>query len=347
MLPIPIQTAYAELLQRFDARPPLSIDGSITRIQKAGNFYWVARKRLGDKVVEDSIGPDTEETRARVEQAKKEQAVYAAWSEKNASLVAMLKAAGALTLDQSTGKILSSLSRVGFFQAGGLLGGTNAFRLFPLFLGVAAPASDLAMTGDVDMIAPSHITLAGPHEALSHRLKLVGLDAETRFGMSADTPPKLVVGDNVEIEILSPMSRSGMGSHFHEGLKERVTALRYLEFSLKDPVRHVALYRNGIEVMTPSPERFALHKLIVAQLRQGPFAIKRQKDLSQASWLLDVLVETRPYETWVAYSDLLKRGKRWVYHLEKSLMMAEPAKSALERLSQEYSGPGLDDSFSI
>ena len=341
-LPIPVQTSYQELLQRFGAAPSVSIEGSLVRIEKSGRGYWVARRRVGDRVTEEAIGPDTPEVLVRVEAARADQAVYRAWNERNAALVAMLRAAGALTPDQETGKILLALSRVGFFRAGGLLGGTHAFRLYPLLLGVEAPRSEMSVTGDVDMLAPTHIRLLGPREALSTRLKAAGLAFETRFGLEEDTPPKLIVGDTVEVEILSPVSRGGARSHFHEGLQERVSALKFLEFSLKEPTRQVALYRGGVEVLIPAPERYALHKLIVAQLRQGAFRQKKEKDLAQASWLLELLAETRPYEIWSAYRDLTSRGPSWVRHLTASLKEAPRAAAALKRVREEFADPDED-----
>lgn len=335
-LPLPTQTAWLELLQRFEARPQVSIEGSIAKIEKIGKGYWVARQRIGDKVVERSIGPDTAEIRELVETARKEQAVWREWNERNAALVAMLRSARALTPDQETGKILLTLSRVGFFRAGGMLGGTNAFRLYPLFLGVDAPASVMSITGDVDMLAPSHIRLAGPREALMQRLRSSGLEFETRFPLTDGDPPKFVVGNNIEIEILSPVSRTGGSSHFHEGIQERVTALKFLEFSLKDPVRLIALYRGGVEVLVPAPERYALHKLIVAQLRQGSCRMKREKDLSQASWLLEILKDARPHETWSALRDITTRGKAWTRHLDASLREAPRAREALMELREEF-----------
>ncbi|MAQ36032.1 hypothetical protein BMI85_15720 [Thioclava sp. DLFJ4-1] len=71
-LPVPIQAAYHELMQRFRARPPLSVPGSIMRIEKSGRGYWVSRRRIGDRVVEKTIGPETPEVLATVAAARAE-----------------------------------------------------------------------------------------------------------------------------------------------------------------------------------------------------------------------------------------------------------------------------------
>ena len=41
-----------------------------------------------------------------------------------------------------------------------------------------------------------------------------------------------------------------------------------LDFLIRDPVRTVLLHRSGVPVLVPSPERFAVHKLIVATRRE-------------------------------------------------------------------------------
>ncbi|WP_371932344.1 GSU2403 family nucleotidyltransferase fold protein [Roseibium sp. MMSF_3361] len=44
------------------------------------------------------------------------------------------------------------------------------------------------------------------------------------------------------------------------------------------------MYRSGVLVQVPRPERFAIHKLIVADRRQhGPDALKAHKDRAQAA----------------------------------------------------------------
>ena len=73
--------------------------------------------------------------------------------------------------------------------------------------------------------------------------------------------------------------------------------LRYLDFLLYQEVNAVALHGAGVPINVPDPTRFALHKLIVAQLRhQGVArsAAKSRKDLQQAQALIAVLARQRP-----------------------------------------------------
>lgn len=43
--------------------------------------------------------------------------------------------------------------------------------------------------------------------------------------------------------------------------------LRFLDFLIYEPVRAVLLHKSGISVIVPAPERYAVHKLIVASRR--------------------------------------------------------------------------------
>jgi hypothetical protein len=43
--------------------------------------------------------------------------------------------------------------------------------------------------------------------------------------------------------------------------------LRFLDYLIYDPVRTVLLFREGVSVLVPAPERYAVHKLIVSSRR--------------------------------------------------------------------------------
>ena len=64
-------------------------------------------------------------------------------------------------------------------------------------------------------------------------------------------------------------------------------------------------------VRVPLPERFAIHKLLVAQLRTGREA-KARKDLHQAAVLSAVLAENHPGALESALSTVPRRAKKYV-----------------------------------
>ena len=97
-------------------------------------------------------------------------------------------------------------------------------------------------------------------------------------------------------------------------------ALNYLNFLIAEPIPAIALYRSGVLVQIPRPERFAIHKLIVADRRQGgPDQAKSRKDRSQAAFLIEVLSEDRPDDLAEALEDARSRGPRWRDRITASL----------------------------
>ncbi|WP_443213338.1 hypothetical protein [Rhodobacter sp. NSM] len=119
-LPLPLQTAYQELQHLHSVIPTPSIEGSILKRSKGENHCWVARKRAGKNVLETAIGPDTEEVRARIEKAGKEQAALKLWKRSASACVATLQAGRCLAPDMTTGKLLAAIAKTGFFTAGGM-----------------------------------------------------------------------------------------------------------------------------------------------------------------------------------------------------------------------------------
>jgi hypothetical protein len=80
------------------------------------------------------------------------------------------------------------------------------------------------------------------------------------------------------------------------------------------------LYREGIRVRIPAPERYAVHKLIIASVRTGTHRAKVEKDLAQAEALIEVLAEARPYELASALDDARSRGRKWREAIDGSLV---------------------------
>ena len=99
--------------------------------------------------------------------------------------------------------------------------------------------------------------------------------------------------------------------------------LRFLDFLIADPIPAVLLHGEGIYVSVPAPERFAIHKLIVARRRRAG-AAKRDKDLRQARGLLEVLSRKRPLELRAAWREAYDRGKTWRRLMVEALGLIHP-----------------------
>lgn len=108
-------------------------------------------------------------------------------------------------------------------------------------------------------------------------------------------------------------------------------SLHFLNFLISDPIHAAAVYKDGILVRIPRPERYAIHKLIVAdRRREGPDSIKSRKDLMQAEILIDALAEDRPADLEEAYFDAMSRGPRWRERIERALGRSPAASAAIE-----------------
>jgi hypothetical protein len=100
--------------------------------------------------------------------------------------------------------------------------------------------------------------------------------------------------------------------------------LRFLDFLIRDPEPAVLLHGTGVLVSVPAPQRYAVHKLIVARRRHEESG-KREKDILQAGALLGALVERRPHELRAAWMEAFRRGKSWRRLIGEGLSLLHPA----------------------
>lgn len=297
-----------------------------------GNRYWYARQRIGDRVVDRYIGPDTAQLRDHIAQAREAAEDTRQFERRCASMVAQLRAAGVPAVDRDTGKVLNAMARVGTFRLGGTLVGTHAFRMYSAELGVGFPEA-LGITSDVDIAAFENLKLViddavDPSLAETFRdLKLTpapGLDRKNR-------PTRWVMtGGGAMVDFLVPKMRAEKDIVLLKPLGVYAQALSFLNFLIADPIPAVGLYRSGVLVQIPRPERYAIHKLITATRRRSTSAAKSRKDLAQADLLISILSEDRPHELQEAFELAMGSGPQWRETLEASLKKLPEAAAALK-----------------
>jgi len=333
--PLAVQTAYQDLLEAHKMRVVSDLGGTpFLKEQGEKGSYWYARQRIGDRVVDRYIGPDSEELRERIERARETIEDQKAFEKRCSSLVAQLRAAGLPAVDRDTGKVLNAMARVGTFRLGATLVGTHAFRLYSAELGVRLGEA-LAVTEDVDIAAFENLKLViddkvDPSLAETFRdLKLApapGLDRKhrpTRWAMG---------GGGTMVDFLAPKMREECEVLMLEPLGVYAQALSFLNFLIRDPIPAVALYRSGVLVQIPRPERYAVHKLIVAQRRTASAAAKARKDLAQAETLIQIFSEDRPHELEKAYDEAVNAGPKWREAIEASLKQRPTIQATLNTL---------------
>ncbi|MEJ8571681.1 nucleotidyltransferase family protein [Microbaculum marinum] len=313
--------AYQDLLRLHLDELASSFAGTIEERHRNGRTYLYERFRIGTEMMSRYLGEDRPELRSRLRRAEELKAAAEARRKRMAQLARALRAEGFVTTDRQTGSILLAFSRAGVFRLGGTLVGTSAYGLYQGELGVRMDHEALAQTGDIDV-------------ASFHRLSVV-LDDKVE-----ETPADILKVLKFEpvpgihgrpvwkwrqshsetmVEFLTPAFGDERVVPL-PALSVSAQALNYLNFLIAEPIHAVAVYRSGVLIQVPRPERFAIHKLIVADRRRGgPDRLKARKDRAQAEFLVAVLSEDRPDDLAEAYEDALSRGPRWRERIAASL----------------------------
>jgi hypothetical protein len=180
--------------------------------------------------------------------------------------IRLLTREGFKFVDSKTYATVASLHNHELFKAGASLVGSHAYGALLNQLGVRAAQY---ATKDVDIARNAQLAFeAAPQLSFLEMLKSSGISFFEVPGLN-----KRKLGTSLK------------NSH--------ATALPYLRYLLGDSQETAILAREGCcMVRVPTPERFALHKLIVSQLRKG--GGKAIKDLDQASVLFAVLADRHP-----------------------------------------------------
>lgn len=178
------------------------------------------------------------------------------------------------------------------------------------------------MTSDVDIAAFENLKLVIEDEvdtALQETFKDLNLRPAPNMDRQ-NRPTKWIMGieGGTEVEFLVPRMLQDREILKLEPLGVYAQALPFLNFLIAEPISAVALYRSGGLLQIPRPERYAVHKLIVAARRHKSSALKEKKDLAQAEILFEILSEDRPGELANALTSAIERGPAWREALKAS-----------------------------
>ena len=303
-----------------DVAPP-EIRGTPTRIAVRGRHFWYDKYRIGDEVRQRYIGPETDELLARLDRLNRSKTDRKALQREQSRLVRILRASNYRSTDRGTGSLLAAFARCGVFRLGGTLVGTVAFQHYEGELGVVLDFERTARTDDIDITSferPSFAlgdSVEPPLEDVFRDLKFQPVSSlDRRHVWRWRQTSGLVL-----VEFLMP-ARGEEGVRRLPALGVSARALRHLDYLLEDPIPAVSLYRSGVLVQVPRPERYAMHKLIVAERRRaGPDSPMAAKDRAQADFLIAALAELRPDELRLALEEAVDRGPGWRNRIEASL----------------------------
>jgi len=328
------QAAYHDLVSLLLDEAVAGLRGAPTPRQINGKTYWYDRYRIGADIHEHYLGEETPDLLARLEQFGSLKAERTSRRQERSRIVRLLRSERFLGMDGATGSLIAALSRAGVFRLGGTLVGTTAFRLYEGELGLRLTLDQTAMTNDIDIASFERLSLA-LGDTVSPPLQDV-FDAFD-FAPIPSLDRKRIwrwrqASTETMIEFLAPSFEEGEGLRDLPALGVSAQSLHFLNYLIADPIPAVAVYRDGILIRIPRPERFAIHKLIISDRRKdGPDSLKAKKDLLQAELLIHVLFEDRPGDLADAYTDALSRGPKWREHLESSLARSPASRERLEQ----------------
>lgn len=327
-------SAYTDLVRLLKDDALSDVKGKPTLKERGDKAYWYVARRVGTEMRFIYVGEDSDEIRARIERIEELRTTAKNRQAERSRLVRLLRAEGLTPTDRATGSILSAMAAAGTFRLGGTIVGTNAFRLYEGELGIRLPLGGMANTGDIDIAQFEKLSVALQDQDDPSL-------AETFTTLKFDPVPGLhngriwrwaQGGSGQLVEFLTPafgdetvrdLPALGVGAQ----------ALNYLNFLIAEPIHAAALYRSGVLVQVPRPERYAIHKLIIADRRRdGAGSLKSAKDREQATFLIEAMAEDRPDDLARAYATALTIGPRWREHIDNSLKRLPETKSILDSL---------------
>jgi hypothetical protein len=313
--------AYQDLLRLHTEDMASELVGSVEERIRGGRSYLYDKFRIGTEMKSRYLGEGTPALRARLAQASDLKAQAEGRRATMARLARVLRAEGFMTTDRETGSLLLAFARAGVFRLGGTLIGTAAYSLYQGELGVRFDSEDLAQTGDVDFASFERLSVAlgdTVEETPGDILRALAFDPVPGIQGRQIWKWRQSRGEAM-VEFLTPAFGEERVKPL-PALGVSAQGLNYLNFLIAEPIPAIALYRSGVLVQIPRPERFAIHKLIVADRRRGsPEQAKSRKDRGQAAYLVRVLAEDRPDDLREAYLDARSRGPRWRERIEASL----------------------------
>jgi hypothetical protein len=348
--PLVVQTLYAELLERcagaaFD--DAFIEEGSFTPKTIKGKRYWYFQTRTGNTRKQLYVGPETPELLARIEHHRLARSDE---DERRALVSTLVRSFNLPSPNAEIGKVVEALAKAGTFRLRAVLVGTAAYQTYSAMLGIRLSAS-LLQTADIDIAQFKDISIAVGDSIPPVVDVLKTVDKTFRDVPSVPDSrhsTSYAARSGVRVDFLTPNRGSGTDKpQALPSLSTDAQPLPFLDYLIHEPEPAVLLHNAGVYVHVPSPQRYAIHKLIVSRRRpQG--AAKGDKDLKQAEALLEMLAVRRPHELKLAWQEAYERGPAWRQLLTEAMskLGASVRDSTLKVIDVRRSMiPGLDLTF--
>jgi hypothetical protein len=322
--PQPFNVMFGDLNNYAEAQTEVLIGtpGSLReRAKPGGGTYYVRQYydcngKVCDQYISSPVGDSAADAAADEVQIRIEE------TNQIVADVRVLRRQGFQVADAKTYATVASLHNHGVFRAGGVLIGSHAFGVL---LNAVGARGTPYFTEDVDLARNEQ--LAFPSMPRRSLLEIL-LDSGIRFTevpsfdtRKPSTSFKQPGRSKFQVDLLVPSPDETFPVIPVPELRAHATGLPYLRYLLGESQTAPLLAREGCcLVRVPLPERFAVHKLIVSQLRVGRNA-KSQKDVTQACTLLALLGDLYPGAIEAAVAAVPMRAR---HYLNRALAFAQP-----------------------
>ena len=353
-IPLILQTVYADLLDRCASAAfsrAFAEDGAFTPKTVRGRRYWYFQVTQEDGTRKQCyVGPETPELLERIKNHKEARSEQ---RDCQALVSTLLRSAHLPRPETRIGQIVEALAEAGVFRLRGVLVGTVAYQTYPAMLGIRLPLEG-GLTSDVDIAQFRNVSVAFEEKVSTILDALKKVDSSFRAAPHPHNQRSVtsyVATSGIRVDFLTPNEGPDTDAPAPlPALGTDAQQLRLLDYLIHDSEPAVLLYGAGIYVLVPSPQRYAVHKLIVAR-RRSQGAAKANKDVQQAQALLEALVRKRPHELRAAWHEAYGRGKKWQQLIGEGLGLIESSvrdsmlksvgapRSVVPGLGLEFSAP--------
>ena len=310
-------------------------EGAFTSKVVSGRRYWYFQTSTGDGRRQRYVGPESAELLERIAHHKQARGDE---RERRSLVSTLVRSFGLPAPNAQIGELIAALASAGIFRLRSVLVGTVAYQTYAAMLGVRVPGA-LLQTNDVDIAQFTSVSIAvddhtAPMLEVLHKVDRTFTHVPTIAGHRWVTSYHSRTG--LRVDFVTP--NEGPDTDDPQNLPVLQTdaqRLRFLDFLIYEPTPAVVLHGPGIYVQVPTPERYAIHKLIIS-LRRPAGITKKEKDLQQAGKLLEALIEKRPTELRSAWEEAHGRGPKWRKLLlgGMSQLEARPRDLTLKLLNQ-------------
>ncbi|MBI3705631.1 MAG: DUF1488 family protein [Rhizobiales bacterium] len=338
-----LQTTYAELLERCSAfATAFPTDGAFTRKTINGRNYWYFQSSAEGTRTQRYVGPETPEL---LKQIERHHEIRDDERECRSLVSTLIRSFGMPQPVPEIGNIVEVLAKAGVFRLRGVLIGTVAYQTYSAMLGNKLPISIL-QTGDVDIAQFRNVSVAVNDQTppVLNVLKEADKTFRPVPSIHGEKVTSYEAKGGLRVDFLTP--NEGPDTDTPQSLPAFQTdaqPLRFLDFLIHEPEPAVILFGPGIYVNVPTPQRYAIHKLIIANRRREGSA-KRDKDIRQVEALIDLLSEKRPHELKTAWGEAFETRK-WRRHLILGVSDLSPAtRDRLLRIANQNRNliPGIE-----